>query len=101
MKIYNIKIRDSVHEFVWDLWEYIFRMSFDFENSKTIMNNIYKDIFSLKIFPNRFPSFNDKFRVMTINKKYRVFFVVDEENTTIIVSRIFFSSENYLEWLID
>ncbi|MDP3381234.1 MAG: type II toxin-antitoxin system RelE/ParE family toxin [bacterium] len=72
-------------------------MSFDFENSKTIMNNIYKDIFSLKIFPNRFPSFNDKFRVMTINKKYRVFFVVDEENTTIIVSRIFFSSENYLE----
>ncbi|MDP2396495.1 MAG: hypothetical protein Q8M44_06645 [bacterium] len=72
-------------------------MSFDFENSKTIMNNIYKDIFSLKIFPNRFPSFNDKFRVMTINKKYRVFFVVDEENTTIIDSRIFFSSENYLE----
>ncbi|MDP2090539.1 MAG: hypothetical protein Q8K30_02975 [Candidatus Gracilibacteria bacterium] len=101
MKIYNIKIRDSVHEFVGDLGEYIFRMSFDFENSKTIMNNIYKDIFSLKIFPNRFPSFNDKFRVMTINKKYRVFFVVDEENTTIIVSRIFFSSENYLEGLID
>lgn len=101
MKIYNVKIRDSVHEFIWDLWEYIFRMTFDFEISKKLMEKIYKDIFTLKIFPNRFSSFNEKYIVMTINKKYRVFFIVDEVNSTIIVSRIFFSSENYLEWFID
>lgn len=96
MKNYNIEIKDSVHDYIWELWEYIFRHSFDFETSKIVMENIYKEIFSLKIFPNRYPVFNDKYRVLTIDWKYRVFFIVDEENLNVIISRIFLSYENYL-----
>jgi lipocalin len=59
------------------------------------MEEIYKEIFSLKIFPNRCPQFNEKYRVLTINKRYRVFFIVSEENQKVIISRIFASFENY------
>lgn len=96
MEIYKVDIKDNVHEFIWELAEYIFRHSFSFDISKKVMDEIYKDIFSLKIFPNRYPKFNEKYRVLTINKKYRVFFRVDEENINVIVSRIFSSYENYV-----
>jgi len=97
MKLYNIIIKDNVHDFIWDLWKYIFRFSFNYSTSKKITDHIYKEIFSLKIFPNRFPEFNNEFRVLTISKKYRVFFKVDEKNMNIIVSKIFSSSENYID----
>jgi len=99
MKIYKIEIKDNVHEFIWELGEYIFKNSFSFEISKNIIDNIYKDIFSLKVFPNRFPEFNNNYRVLTIDKKYRVFYIVDEENMKVIISRIFASVENYIEEL--
>jgi len=99
MKIYKIEIKDNVHEFIWELGEYIFKNSFSFEISNNIIDNIYKDIFSLKVFPNRFPEFNNNYRVLTINKKYRVFYIVDEENMKVIISRIFASVENYIEEL--
>ncbi len=95
MKIYNIDIKSEVHDFIWDVWEYIFKESFSFSVSKKVMDNIYKNIFSLKVFPYRYPEFNDKYRVFTINKKYRVFYHIDEENNTIIISRIFSSYQNY------
>ena len=88
MRIYKVEIKDNVHEFIWELGEYIFRYSFSFETSKNIMDQIYKEIFSLKIFPNRYPEFN---------KKYRVFFIVDEQNMNVLISRIFSSTENYVE----
>ena len=97
MKLYNIRISDNVHNFIWDLWEYIFRFSFSYEKSKKVTDNIYKEIFSLKIFPNRFPEFDNKFRVLTINKKYRVFFKVDEDIMNVVVSKIFSSSEDYID----
>ena len=96
MEIYKVNIKDNVHEFIWELGEYIFRHSFSFDISKKVMDEIYKEIFSLKIFPNRYPDFNEKYRVLTINKKYRVFFLVDEDNMTVIVSRIFSSFEDYV-----
>jgi len=97
MKIYKIDIKNNVHEFIWELWEYIFRNTFNFTSSKKIVDEIYKEIFSLKIFPNRYTKFNNKYRVLTINKKYRVFYFVDEENMNVIISRIFSSHENYIE----
>ncbi len=97
MKIYKIKIKDNVHEFIWELGEYIFRHSFNFYTSKKIIDQIYKDIFSLKIFPNRYQEFNKTYRVLTINKKYRVFFIVDEKNMNVVISKIFSSTENYIK----
>lgn len=79
MKIYKIEIRDNVHEFIWELWEYIFRHTFNYESSKNNMDKIYKEIFWLKIFPNRYPKFNQKYKVLTINRKYRVFYIIDEK----------------------
>ena len=93
--IYNIEIKDLVREKINDISNSIYRFSFSKESSKKVYNQIYKEIFSLKIFPNRFPEFNKNFRVLTINKKYRVFFRVDDENMNVIVSRIFYSSEDY------
>lgn len=99
MKIYNVEIKDSVRIRINEISDYIFRFSFSKESTKKIYDNIYKDIFSLKIFPNRFPKFDEKYRVLTIDKKYRVFFIVDEKSLNIIVSRIFLSYENYIERL--
>ena len=97
MKKYEIEIKNSVHDFIWELWEYVFRNSFSFESSKRCMDEIYKEIFSLVIFPNRCLKFNEKYKVLTINKKYRVFFIVDEKKGKVTVSRIFSSYEDYEE----
>lgn len=98
--IYNIEIKDNVRKKINDISNYIYRFSFSKESSKKVYNKIYEWIFSLKIFPNRFPEFNSKYRVLTINKKYRVFYKIDEENQTIIVSSIFSSNEDYLDILL-
>jgi plasmid stabilization system protein ParE len=99
MQIYNLEIKDSVHDFIWEIWEYIFRHSFNFNSSEKIINLIYKEIFSLKIFPYRCHDFNEIYKVLTINKRYRVFYRVLEEQKTVIISRIFASWENYPEYL--
>jgi plasmid stabilization system protein ParE len=95
--IYEIKIKEEVREKINDISDYIYRFSFSKEIAIRTYNQIYKEIFSLKIFPNRYPKFNEKYRVLTINKRYRVFFIVDDDNMNITISRIFSSSENYIE----
>lgn len=97
MKIYSIDIKDEVHEFIYDYSDYVFRFSFNRELSLKIFNRFYEKIFSLKIFPNRFPMFNQKYRVFTIDKKFRVFYQVDDENKKVIINQIFSSYENYDE----
>ena len=99
MKIYNIEIKDSVHNFLWELWEYLFMQSFSFQTSKRVIDEIYKEIFSLKIFPYRYESFNEKYRVLTVGKKYRIFYYVDENTNTVIVSQIFSSYQDYNNYI--
>lgn len=95
MKIYRVDISDEVHNFIYEQADYVFRISFSQEASQNIFNMLYKEIFSLKVFPNRFPIFNNKYRVFTIKKKFRVFYKVDEENLIVTVNQIFSSYENY------
>ncbi len=95
MKEYKLEIKEEVHKYIYEIWEYIFRFSFSFSISNKVVKDIYKNIFSLKIFPERFPKFNETYRVFTINKKYRVFYRIDEEKNKVVVSRIFSSYEDY------
>lgn len=95
LKIYKVEIKDSVRETINEISEYIYRFSFSRESSRKVYDEIYKKIFSLKIFPKKYSKFNEKYRVITIDKKYRVFFKVDEEKEIVFVSAIFYSKEDY------
>jgi hypothetical protein len=93
--IYEIEIKNLVREKINEISDYIYRFSFSKDIAKNTYNEIYKEIFTLKIFPNRYPCFNSKYRVLTINNNYRVFYKVNETKKVVIVSRIFSSYENY------
>ncbi len=95
MKIYEVEIKNETREKINEISKYIYRTSFSKEIAYKNYDMIYKEIFSLKIFPYRFPMFNENYRVFTIDKKYRVFYKIDEEQEKIIVARIFSSYENY------
>lgn len=99
MKIYDIKIKDVVRRKVNDISNYIYRFSFSKDIVQKNYNMIFKEIFSLKIFPERFPKFNENYRVLTIKKRYRVLYKIEKD--TIVVSSIFSSYENYDEESIE
>ena len=93
--IYNIVIKESVREKINEISKYIYQISFDVNASTKVYNYIFQEIFWLKVFPNRNPKFNNIFRVLTISKKYRIFYKVDEKQKIVFVSNIFFSREDY------
>lgn len=93
--MYNVKVKESVLQDLEEIVEYIFRLSYSLELADKIYDKIMASIISLKIFPYSFPVFENNFRVMTIDKKYRVFYQVDEKLKVVIVQYIFWSSEDY------
>ena len=93
--MYKITIPDYVMEDVFDIKEYIFRMSFSIEVVNKIYNEIMASIVTLKVFPLMYPVFKWDLRVMTIRKKYRVFYEIKEENKEIIIQYIFWVEEDY------
>ncbi len=95
MKIYEVEIKNETREKINEISNYIYRFSFSKEIAYKNYDMIYREIFSLKIFPERFPKFNETYRVFTINKKYRVFYKIEEEKNKVVVSRIFSSYEDY------
>ncbi|MBS9775103.1 type II toxin-antitoxin system RelE/ParE family toxin [Candidatus Gracilibacteria bacterium] len=97
MKQYKIEIKDNVHIAIREIGEYIFRFSFNKTSSDTTVKNLYQEFFSLTIFPYRFPILNENYRVMTVDKKYRILYTVVEQDQTVIIAKIFSSYENYDE----
>jgi len=93
--MYNIEIKKSVLEDLNEISDYIFRFSFSQETANKIYDEIMGKILSLKIFPYMFPVFENEFRVMTVRKKYRVFYKINENQKTVIIEYIFWSEENY------
>ncbi len=77
-KMYNIEIKKSVLEDLDEISDYIFRFTFSQETSNKIHDEIMWKILSLKVMPYMFPVFEDNFRVMTVKRKYRIFYKVDE-----------------------
>ena len=95
--IYKIEINNIVKEDILEISDSIYKKSFSKEISKKYYNEIYSKIYSLKIFPYRYPEFNENYRVLTIDRKYKVFFKINEKKNSVIISRIFSSRQNYFD----
>ena len=87
--MYKIIIPDYVMEDIFDIKEYIFRMSFSMEKANKVYNEIMANILALKIFPSMYPVFKSNLRVMTVRRKYRVFYKVDELSKAVTIQYIF------------
>lgn len=85
---YRIVIRDEVHDDIFELSDYIYRMSYDSFVSKKIYDDLYKAIFSLDFLPNRHEKYIWEYRRIIVNGSYRVFYRVDEENKKVIIIRV-------------
>jgi plasmid stabilization system protein ParE len=93
--MYDIEIKESVLIDLEEITDYIFRFSFSREIADKVYDKIMGSILSLRILPLSFPIFEDDFRVMTIDKKYRIFYKVDEKLKIIVIQYIFSSEQDY------
>jgi plasmid stabilization system protein ParE len=87
--MYQIAIPDNVMEDIFEIKEYIFRMSFSLESANKIYDEIMSNILTLKIFPSMYPVFENNLRVLTIKSKYRVFYEIDEYKKDVTVQYIY------------
>lgn len=97
MKFYNIEFTQVFVDKVNEISDYIYRFYFNKESSLKVYNNIYKEVFWLRILPHRYPVFNKIYRVLNISKKYKVIFKIDEENEKVVILRIYSRFENLEE----
>jgi len=97
--IYKIKITQLAKLEIKNISNYIFMNSFSESIANKVYNEIYSKIYSLSIFPEIYPIYEKDYRVMTINKKYRVFYTVNNLDKIVTVKYVFSSSQNYKEYL--
>lgn len=97
MKEYKITFKREFREKVNEISDYIYRFYFNKEASIKFYNDIYQKVFSLKIFPYRFPIFNKNYRILNISKKYKIIYKIDEENDKVVILRIYSRFENLEE----
>ena len=93
--MYKIIIPDYVMEDIFDIKEYIFRMSFSIETANKIYNEIMANILALKVFPLMYPFFKWNLRVMTVRKKYRVFYEINDFKKEVTIQYIFWVEQDY------
>ena len=94
---YSIDISEEFLNSLEKILDYVFRFSFSLETSKKTYNEIMSSIYWLSLFPSRFQKFNDKYLVMTIKWKYRVFYFINESKKEVNIYDIFTSKQNYIE----
>ena len=93
--MYKIIIPDYVMEDIYEIKEYIFRMSFSIDTANKIYNEIMASILTLRIFPLAYPVFQNDLRVLTVRRNYRVFYKVNELNKEVKVYYIFWTEQDY------
>ncbi len=93
MKEYAIEIKQWVYDKVKEIWDEIFRFTFNKESELIFYKEILRTIYSLRILPYRFPSYNSKYRVFIVSEKYVLFYRI--KNRKVIVVYLFYSKENY------
>ena len=93
--MYKIIIPEYVLKDIYKIKDYIFKVSFSIEISNKIYNEIMAHILNLKIMPKMYPVFKEDLRVMTVRKKYRVFYKIFEEKREVIIYYIFGVEEDY------
>ena len=85
---YKIEIPWLVHKDIFDLSDYVFRISFSIEIAKKIYDDLYACIFSLDFMPNRYEIYFWEYRRIILKWSYKIIYRVDEENKKVIIIRI-------------
>ena len=98
MQKYNLKINKKVYEFLEELNIYIFDKTKSIQLSEKVTNSILKEMNFLKDFPYSYPEFNKRYRYMIINKKYIIFYKINEKQKKVTIHRIYSTSQNYLKY---
>jgi len=93
--MYNIEISTDFYEDLWNIKDYIYNASYSIEKSERVYSEIMASILTLKIFPLMYPVFRNELRVLTVRKKYRVFYKVNEDNKEVKVLYIFWTEQDY------
>ena len=93
--MYKIIIPNYVMGDIYEIKEYIFRMSFSIDTANKIYNEIMASILTLRIFPLAYPVFQNDLRVLTVRKNYRVFYKVNELKKEVKVYYIFWTEQDY------
>ena len=93
--MYNVEIKDLAQEDINEISEYIYRFSLSKAIAKKIYNEIMGKILSLKIFPYLYPAYNSEYRVMTVRKRYRIFYKVIQDKKLVEIHYVFWAEEDY------
>ena len=94
---WNVKITPEFGEDLSSIHYYISVTKKEPINARKIVNNIINSLKSLSYLPFRNPILNDanyNIRKMVVNE-FVVLYLIDEENLTISVLRIFSTTKNY------
>ena len=95
MKIYKIQITELAKIEIKNISDFIYKNSFSENLADKIYNEIYSKIYWLSILPEINEKYNIDYRVMTISKRYRVFYKINYKKQEVIVHYVFSSSQNY------
>ena len=95
--LYNVEITDLAKMEIKNIANYIYKSSFSEEIANKFYDEIYSKIYSLSIFPEMHPKYNENYRVLTFKKKYRIFYNINKKN--VIINYIFSTSQDYWELL--
>ena len=93
--MYKINFKLSTKEDLKNIKEYIFRMSFSIEKANKVYNEIMANILTLKVFPSMYPIFKNNLRVLTVRKKYRVFYEINDFKKEVTIQYIFWAEQDY------
>lgn len=96
--MYKIKVNEeAISDLNW-IYDYLYEKTFNLENSKSFVHEIFKKYLYLQMFPNMYQDTYKDFKTIQI-KSYKVFYKVDENKKEVIVYRILWASQNFREYV--
>ncbi|MBS9775246.1 type II toxin-antitoxin system RelE/ParE family toxin [Candidatus Gracilibacteria bacterium] len=91
---YTIQISEVAQADLQLIYDYLYRFTFSKSTVEKFHDEVYSTIFSLQLFPNMYPKFDDIYRIITVRKQYRILYEVDEIKKQVIISSIIASKSN-------
>jgi plasmid stabilization system protein ParE len=99
MQNYSLKINKSVYNFLQRLQNYIFNETQNIKTSEKVIDSILEKFNLLQDFPEIYQKFDKNYRVMTIDKKFRIFFKINKKYNSVVIHKIYSTSQNYSKYL--
>ncbi len=85
---YKIIIRKAVFIDIDEITKYSFRFTFDKDISQNIQNKLFWAIYSLEFLPERFEEYNENYRRMIVDWKYKIIYRIEEKTKKVFIIRI-------------